>query len=121
MALKYLKDTETNISNIIIITRDFNIKDSLWDFNFPFHSVHSDMLFDIADFFALAPSNLTENFLTRFLNNNQNLNSVLDLVFTQPSSMEFNHHHIHLDWRLTSDHTLITVSIHINYKNIPIK
>ena len=49
MALKYLKDTETNISNIIIITGDFNIKDSLWDSNFPFHSVHSDMLFNIAD------------------------------------------------------------------------
>jgi len=29
MALKYLKSTKTNISNVIIITRDFNIRDSL--------------------------------------------------------------------------------------------
>jgi len=28
-ALKYLKDTETNIHNVIIITGDFNIRDSL--------------------------------------------------------------------------------------------
>ena len=72
MVLKYLKDTETNISNIIIMTGNFNIRDSLWDSNFPFHSVHSNMLFDVADSFSLALSNLTENFLTRFLDNNQN-------------------------------------------------
>jgi len=28
-ALKYLKDTEVNISNILIMTGDFNIRDSL--------------------------------------------------------------------------------------------
>ena len=27
--LKYLKDTEVNINNLIIMTGDFNIKDSL--------------------------------------------------------------------------------------------
>ena len=121
MALKYLKDTETNISNVIIMTGDFNIRDSLWDSNFPFHSIHSDMLFDIADSFSLALSNLTENFPTRFSDNNQNSNLVLDLVFTQPSSMKFNHHHIHPDWRLISDHAPITVDIHIDDENIPTK
>jgi len=29
MALKYLKDTEVNIDNVIVMTRDFNIRDSL--------------------------------------------------------------------------------------------
>ena len=82
MALKYLKDTETNISSIIIMTGDFNIRDNLWDSNFPFHSVYSDMLFNIADSFSLVLSSLTENFPTRFSDNNQNSNSVLDLVFT---------------------------------------
>ena len=52
-----------------MMTRDLNIRDSLWDSNFPFHSVHSDMLFNIADSFSLALSNLTENFPTRFLDN----------------------------------------------------
>jgi len=79
------------------------------------------MLFNIADSFSLALSNLTENFPTRFSDNDQNLNLVLDLVFTQPSSMEFNYHHIHPDWRLISNHALITVDIHINDENIPTK
>jgi len=116
MALKYLKDTETNISSIIIMTGNFNIRDNLWDSNFPFHSIYSDMLFNIADSFSLVLSSLTENFPTRFSDNNQNSNSVLDLVFTWSLFMEFNYHHIHSDWRLTSDHTLITVNIHIDDK-----
>ena len=29
MALKYLKDTEVNIDNILIMTENFNIRDSL--------------------------------------------------------------------------------------------
>ena len=79
------------------------------------------MLFDIADSFSLALSNPTENFPTRFSDNDQNSNSVLDLVFTQPSFTEFNCHHIHLDWRLTFDHAPITVNIHIDDENIPTK
>ena len=121
LALKYLKDTETNIHNIIIMTGDFNIRDSLWDLNFPFHFVHSDMLFDITDLFSIALSKLTENFPTRFSNNNQNSNSVLDLVFTRPSSAKFNCHYIHSDWRLTSDHAPIPVNIPIRDEYIPTK
>ena len=81
LALKYLKNTEINIHNIIIITGDFNIRDNLWDSNFPFHSVHSDILFNIADLLLLDISKPTENFPTRFSDNNQNSNLVLDLVF----------------------------------------
>ena len=121
MALKYFKDTETNISNVIIMTEDFNIRDSLWDSNFPFHSIYSNMLFDIANSFSLTLSSPTENFPTRFSDNNQNLNLVLDLVFTQPLSTEFNCHYIYPDWRLMSDHASITVDIHIYDENIPTK
>jgi len=97
LVLKYLKDTKTNINNVIIMTGDFNIRDSLWNLNFPFHSVHSNILFDIADSFFLALSKPIENFPTRFSDNNQNSNLVLDLIFTQPSSIEFNQHYIHPD------------------------
>ena len=75
--------------------------------------VLTDMLFDIADSFSLALSKPIENLPTRFLDNNQNSNLVLDLIFTQPSSIEFNWHHIHPDWRLSSDHALITIDIPI--------
>ena len=79
------------------------------------------MLFDITNSFSLVLSNPTKKFPTRFSDNNQNSNSVLDLVFTWPSSTEFNHYHIHSDGRLMSDHASITVDIHIDDKNIPTK
>jgi len=106
LALKYLKDTEVNISNILIMTGDFNIRDSLWDLNFPYHSIHRDTLFDIVDSFQLELSHSTVFFLTRYSNNDWNSNSVLDLVFLQLLSSEFNNHHIYSDWRLLSDYTL---------------
>ena len=77
------------------MTGNFNIRNSLWDLNFPFHSVYSDILFDIADSFSLAISKPTENFPTRFLDNDQNSNLVLDLVFLCSSFLEFNYHYIY--------------------------
>ena len=52
-ALKYLKDTEVNIMNLLIITGDFNIRDSIWDPSFPHHSVISDDLMILADSYNL--------------------------------------------------------------------
>jgi len=34
LALKYLKDTEVNINNVLIMTGDFNIRDNLWNSSF---------------------------------------------------------------------------------------
>ena len=113
LALKYLKDTESNIHNIIIMTDNFNIRDSIWDFNFPFHSSHSNSLFDVADSFSLDISKPLKNFPTRFSDNDHNANLVLDLVFLCSSSPEFNHHRIYLDWRLSSDYAPITIDISI--------
>ena len=48
-ALKYLKNTETNLQNILIIASDFNIRNNIWDSLYPFHLIHSNFLFDIAD------------------------------------------------------------------------
>jgi len=50
---------------------------------------------------------------TRFSDNNHNTNSVLDLVFLCPSFSEFNQHHIHPEWRLSSDHAPITINVSI--------
>ena len=52
-ALKYLKDTEVNVSNMLIMTGNFNIRDSLWDPSFLYHSSISDNLIIIADSFNL--------------------------------------------------------------------
>jgi len=52
-ALRYLKDTEVNICNVFVMTRDFNIRNSDWDLSYPYHPIHSDILTDIADSFGL--------------------------------------------------------------------
>ena len=57
--LKYLKDTEVNILNLLIMTGDFNIRDSIWDSSFPHHSTISDDLMIITDLFNLDLSTLT--------------------------------------------------------------
>ena len=51
--LKYLKDTEANILNLLIMTGDFNIRDSIWDPSFPHHLAISDNLIILADSFNL--------------------------------------------------------------------
>ena len=52
--LKYLKNTEANIYNILIMAGDFNIRNSDWNPSYPFYSSHSDSLVKIADSFDLA-------------------------------------------------------------------
>ena len=54
--IKYLKDTEFNIQNLLIMTGDFNIQNSLWDLLFNHHSSISDNLLAIADSFNLSLS-----------------------------------------------------------------
>jgi len=68
-ALKYLKNTEVNINNILIMTGDLNIRDNIWDSGFPHHFQHSSVLFDIADSFCLELSRPTEQIPTRYSDN----------------------------------------------------
>jgi len=96
-ALKYLKNTEVNISNLLIITGDFNIRNSIWDPSFPYHSTFSDNLFAIADSFnlkLLLPINCVP---TRYSDSNTRANLVIDLMFLQSGLMEVNNHFIHPD------------------------
>ena len=53
LVLKYFKNTEVNIYNILIMTRDFNIRDSNWDLSYPCHLIHNNILTDITDSFEL--------------------------------------------------------------------
>ena len=64
--LKYFKDTEMNILNLLIMTSDFNIRDSIWNLSFPYHSAISDDLITIADSFNLDLSFSTHYVPTRY-------------------------------------------------------
>ena len=116
--LKYLKDTEVNITNLLIMTGGFNIRDSIWDPYFPHHSAISDDLMILADSFNLDLSISTHWVPTRYLDMTGKANSVINLMFLWSSSTELNNHSIHPDWWLSSDHTPLTMTIPITEENI---
>jgi len=97
LALKYFKDTEANIRNVLIMTGDFNMRDNNYDSLFLFHSIHSDLLTDIIDSLDLFLSNPTDQVPTRYSNNTNDSNSVIDLMFLRPNSLEIDNHTIHPD------------------------
>jgi len=116
--LKYFKDTEANIDNLIIMTGDFNIRDSLWDLSFPHHSSVSNDLFIIADssnLDLLIPTNLIS---TRYSDTLGMSDSVLDLMFLHSDSSKLNRHAIHPSWQLTSDYAPLTITIAIEEEHM---
>jgi len=50
-ALKHLKDTVINLSNILIMIEDLNIRDNNWDSSYLYHLMHAGTLRKIADSF----------------------------------------------------------------------
>jgi len=112
-ALKYLKNTQVIIHNVLIMTGDFNIRDRDWDPDYPFHSSHSDILMDIADSFNLSLLNPTNYIATRYLDNDDTSNLVIDLMFLRSNSSELNNHFILLESKFPSDHALLVVDLQI--------
>jgi len=79
--LKYLKDSEANIPNLLIMTGNLNICDSIWNSSFFHHSSISDDLIIIADSFNLDLSILTDQVPTRYSDTIGESNSVINLMF----------------------------------------
>jgi len=94
-ALKYLKNTETNINNVLIMTGDFNIRNNSWNSLFPHHSSYYSTLTDIVNSLNLYISKSTNQVPTRYSDNQNDLNLVIDLIFLQLTSLEFDNHMIH--------------------------
>jgi len=112
-AIKYLKDIEFDFRNLLVMTEDFNICDSLWDLSFSHHSFISDNLFAIANLFNLSLSYSPDLVPTRYSDNPSESNSVIDLMFLWSSFSELNTHCIHPDWHCLSDHAPLIVTIPI--------
>ena len=112
-ALKYLKDTEVNIKNVLLMIGDFNIRDSLWDLAFPFHSSVSDDLIIIADSFNLSLSTLTNPCPTRYSDMTGDSNLVINLMFLHCGSYELDCYSIHPENCLSLDHAPLSIDIPI--------
>ena len=86
IALYVLQSGIKNIENTLVMTGDFNIRDSDWDPNFHYYSIYSKDLSTIANSLELKLFLLTNPSLTKYANNPQDTNSVLDLVFLVPNN-----------------------------------
>jgi len=112
-ALKYLKNTEANLCNILVMAGDFNIRDREWNPSYSFHLIHSDSLLEIADFFDLKLLCSIQQVPTWYAKNPNNTNSVINLLFLHSNLVKINNNYILPDLHHLLDHTPLTIDISI--------
>jgi len=96
-ALKYLKDTEINLNNALIMTGDLNIRNNNWDLAYLHHSIYTNTLREITNSFSLELSISITQVPTRYAVNSTDSNLVINLMFLQMNSVKFDTHTILLD------------------------
>ena len=106
-ALKYFKNTEANLYNVLVMAGDFNIEDSDWNSSYLFYSIHSNTLFDIANSFSLKLSHSVQQIFMRYSDNDHDSNLVINLIFLYPISVEINNNNIFPKLHYPSDHALL--------------
>jgi len=95
------------------MTSDFNIRDRGWDPEYLFHSVHSDLLLEIADSFNLSFLHPFNPVTTRYPDNNNDSNSVINLMFLRSNSLELDNYLILPDLQYLLDYAPLVVDIQI--------
>jgi len=116
-ALQVLYQNMANIDNMIILTGDFNIKDSNWNPNFQHHSSHTKDLITIADNLGLELSPSLNPGPTRFVDNPHDTNSIIDLIFLSPGNTGFSQHMLYPKIHKPSDHIPLIIEIGIGEIN----
>ena len=91
--LKYLKNTKVNLNNILIIIEDFNIRDNDWDSSYHYYSLYTDILREVTDIFGLELLTHINLVSRQYIDNFQELNSDLNLIFLRIRLKELNNHY----------------------------
>jgi len=108
------------MNNTIILTGDFNIKDSDWNPNFRHHSSHTDDLITIVDSLGLELSPFSNPGPTRFADNLCDTNSIIDLMFLPLGNIGFGRHMLYPKICKPSDHVPLIIKIGIGEINTDI-
>jgi len=91
-ALHALHNNVANLGKTVLMTGDFNIRDSDWDPNFHHHSTHTKDLLAIADSLSLELSPPVNPGPTKYVDNPNKSNSVLNLVFLALDNPGYGNH-----------------------------
>ena len=100
---------------------NFDIKDSNQNFSYPHHLIHTDILREIADYFDLELSIPINQGPTQYIDNSNESNLAIDLIFLCTNSKKFNNYSILSNLQYLSDHVFLIVDIIINKEFIQIK
>ena len=92
---------------------DFNIRDSDWDYFYPFHLTHSNSLIEVADSFDLKSLSPIHQVSIYYSDNLNNVNSIIYLIFLGPNSIKIDNHFILPKSWHPSDYAPLTVDIFI--------
>jgi len=113
LAINYLKDIEANIWYVLIMARNFNIRDRKWNPSYSFYLSHNNSLMKVTNSFELKLSSLIYQIPTCYTNNPNNSNSIIDLIFLWPNLVEINNYFILPEFWHSLDYTPLIVNISI--------
>jgi len=102
---------------MIIMTGDFNIRDSDWNPNFQHHSTHTEDLLTITDSLGLELSSPLNPGPTRYVDNTWDSNSIIDSVFLPPDNRGFSQHMLYSNICKPSNHVPLTIEVDIAETN----
>lgn len=118
IALHMLCNNIRDLGKTIVMTGDFNIRDSNWDPNYHHHFIHIEDLITIVNSLGLELSPPSNPGPIRFADNPHNTNLVLDLVFLVPDNPRFDKHTLFPELWKPLDHVSLLINVGINKENI---
>ena len=102
-AVDFLFNAALNISHLLYMGGDFNIRDAEWDPSVSSHPAAGQTLMDLAESYSLVCSIPALSVPTHYSDISDHANSVIDLIFLSISYAQVTHR-IKPDLRRPSDH-----------------
>jgi len=118
-AVNFLSREALNISNLLYIGGDFNIRDAEWDPSMSLHSTAGQSLRDLADSYSLVCSLPALPVPTYYSDISSHANSVIDLIFLGINCAQVIHHS-EPDLRRPSNYAPLIVDLPIASENIQV-